>query len=166
MIIKSLAPSNGKVGWNSTDEAAGVLKSFIEGRPGWDKLDAIKSGRIHLLSTEIAWGPDGIVAAYRNGPGSCEDLQGVPDGVHRDNISRGRGFRPSGEVRSKSGAFELRFSVMRFFALHSLQTVLCSANPSADSSLLFSATQSPLQRLCMQSRSCKLSHTPANNVKI
>ena len=61
VIIKSLAPSKGMVGWNSTDEAAGVLNSFIEERPGWDKLDAVKNGRIHLLSTEIAWGPDGIV---------------------------------------------------------------------------------------------------------
>jgi iron complex transport system substrate-binding protein len=61
LIIKSLAPSSGKAGWNSTDEAAGILKSFIEGRPGWDKLDAVKNGKIHLLSTEIAWGPDGIV---------------------------------------------------------------------------------------------------------
>lgn len=61
VIVKSLAASKGMVGWNSTDEAAEILKSFIEERPGWDKLDAAKNGRIHLLSTEIAWGPDGIV---------------------------------------------------------------------------------------------------------
>jgi iron complex transport system substrate-binding protein len=61
VIIRSLAPVSGKAGWNNTEEAAGILKSYVEGRPGWSNLDAVKNNRTHLLSTEIAWGPDGIV---------------------------------------------------------------------------------------------------------
>ncbi|MDD1761405.1 MAG: ABC transporter substrate-binding protein [Methanothrix sp.] len=61
VIIRSLAPGSGKAGWNNTEEAAAVLKSYVEGRPGWSNLDAVKNNRTHLLSTEIAWGPDGIV---------------------------------------------------------------------------------------------------------
>jgi iron complex transport system substrate-binding protein len=61
VIIKSLAPSSGSAGWNSTTEAADILKSYIDGRPGWSNLDAVKNNRIYLISTEIAWGPDAIV---------------------------------------------------------------------------------------------------------
>ncbi|MDM7935113.1 MAG: ABC transporter substrate-binding protein, partial [Methanothrix sp.] len=61
VIIRSLAPGSGKAGWNSTEEAAEILNSYIGERPGWSNLDAVKNNRVHLLSTEIAWGPDGIV---------------------------------------------------------------------------------------------------------
>jgi iron complex transport system substrate-binding protein len=61
VIVKSLAPSSGSAGWNSTEEAAGILQKYIEGRPGWSNLDAVKNNRIYLISTEIAWGPDAIV---------------------------------------------------------------------------------------------------------
>ncbi|NMB85847.1 MAG: ABC transporter substrate-binding protein [Methanothrix sp.] len=61
VIIKSLAPGSGSAGWNSTKEAAAILKSYVDERPGWSNLDAAKNNRIYLLSTEIAWGPDGIV---------------------------------------------------------------------------------------------------------
>ncbi len=61
VIIKTLAPESGKPGWNSTEEAADILSSFVDGRPGWSNLDAVKNNRIHLLSSEITWGPDGIV---------------------------------------------------------------------------------------------------------
>jgi len=61
VIVKSLAPSAGSAGWNSTEEAAGILQKYIEGRPGWSNLDAVKNSRIYLISTEIAWGPDAIV---------------------------------------------------------------------------------------------------------
>ncbi|WP_348304112.1 ABC transporter substrate-binding protein [Methanothrix sp.] len=61
VIIKLLAPGGGKAGWNSTKEADQVLNGYLEERPGWSNLDASKNNRVHLLSTEIAWGPDGIV---------------------------------------------------------------------------------------------------------
>ncbi|MFZ3148532.1 MAG: hypothetical protein WA137_05775 [Methanothrix sp.] len=40
----------GSAGWNSTDVAADILKSCIEGRPGWSNLDAVKNNRIYLIS--------------------------------------------------------------------------------------------------------------------
>lgn len=61
VIIKLLAPGGGKAGWNSTKEADQILNGYLEERPGWSNLDASKNNRVHLLSTEIAWGPDGIV---------------------------------------------------------------------------------------------------------
>jgi iron complex transport system substrate-binding protein len=51
VIKKSLAPSKGIPGWNNTDEAATILKNYIEGRPGWSNLDAVKNNRIYLIST-------------------------------------------------------------------------------------------------------------------
>ncbi|MBC7080219.1 MAG: ABC transporter substrate-binding protein [Methanothrix sp.] len=61
IIIRMLAPGGEKPGWNNTEETASILKNYIESRPGWTNLEAVKNNRVHLLSTEIAWGPDSIV---------------------------------------------------------------------------------------------------------
>lgn len=61
IIIRTLAPGGEKPGWNNTEEAASILKNYLESRPGWTNLEAAKNNRVYLLSTEIAWGPDSIV---------------------------------------------------------------------------------------------------------
>jgi len=100
VIIRSLAPESGKAGWNNTEEAAEVLKSYIEGRPGWSNLDAVKNNRAHLLSTEIAWGPDGIVGvayyALWLHPGEM-DID--PEKIYREYLDQFMGVEyPEGAV--------------------------------------------------------------------
>jgi|WetSurMetagenome_2_1015567.scaffolds.fasta_scaffold01270_1 iron complex transport system substrate-binding protein len=86
VIIKSLAPGSGKMGWNSTEEAAEILKGYIEGRPGWANLDAVKNNHTHLISTEIAWGPDGIVGDVYYAKWLHPELEVDPVKIYREYL--------------------------------------------------------------------------------
>jgi iron complex transport system substrate-binding protein len=99
VIIKSLAPGSGKMGWNSTSEAAEILNSYIEGRPGWANLDAVKNNRTHLISTEIAWGPDGIVGDAYYAKWLHPDLDIDPVKIYREYLEDFMGLSyPEGVV--------------------------------------------------------------------
>ncbi|RQW78160.1 MAG: hypothetical protein EHM14_12680, partial [Methanothrix sp.] len=99
VIVKSLAPSSGSAGWNSTEEAAGILQKYIEGRPGWSNLDAVKNNRIYLISTEIAWGPDAIVgdAYYAKWLNPTLDID--PEKIYKEYLVQFMGLEyPEGVV--------------------------------------------------------------------
>lgn len=99
VIIKSLAPSKGNPGWNSTDEAAAILKSYIEGRPGWSNLDAVKNNRIYLISTEIAWGPDAIVGVAYHAKWLHPELDIDPEKIYKEYLEQFMGLAyPEGVV--------------------------------------------------------------------
>ncbi|MDD4652771.1 MAG: ABC transporter substrate-binding protein, partial [Methanothrix sp.] len=99
VIIKSLAPGSGMQGWNSTREAAEILKGYIEGRPGWANLDAVKNNRTHLISTEIAWGPDGIVGDAYYAKWLHPDLEIDPVKIYREYLEDFMGLSyPEGVV--------------------------------------------------------------------
>ncbi len=99
VIIKTLAPGSGKMGWNSTEEAAEILKSYIEGRPGWANLDAVKNNRTHLLSTEIAWGPDGIAGVAYYAKWLHPELDIDPVKIYREYLENFMGLSyPEGVV--------------------------------------------------------------------
>ena len=79
VIIKSLAPGSESADWNSTDEAAAILQSHIEGRPGWSNLDAIVGDAYYAkwLHPEIDIDPLKIYKEY------LEEFMGLayPEGV-------------------------------------------------------------------------------------
>jgi iron complex transport system substrate-binding protein len=98
VIIKSLAPSKGNSGWNSTDEAAAILKIYIEGRPGWNNLDAVKNNRINLISTEIAWGPDAIVGDAYYAKWLHPTLDIDPEKIYKEYLEQFMGLEYPGGV--------------------------------------------------------------------
>ncbi len=99
VIIRTLAPGSKKPGWNSTDEAAEILKGYIEGRPGWANLDAVKNNRTHLLSTEIAWGPDGIAGVAYYAKWLHPELDIDPVKIYREYLEKFMGLSyPEGVV--------------------------------------------------------------------
>jgi iron complex transport system substrate-binding protein len=99
VIIKTLAPGSGKMGWNSTEEAAEILKGYIEGRPGWANLDAVKNNRAYLLSTEIAWGPDGIAGVAYYAKWLHPELDIDPVEIYREYLENFMGLSyPEGVV--------------------------------------------------------------------
>jgi len=99
VIIKSLAPGSGKAGWNSTEEAAEILNGYIEGRPGWGNLNAVKNNRTHLLSTEIAWGPDGIVGVAYYALWLHPEMDIDPKKIYREYLDQFMGVEyPEGAV--------------------------------------------------------------------
>jgi iron complex transport system substrate-binding protein len=99
VIIKSLAPGSGNAGWNSSEQAAEILKSYIEGRPGWSNLDAVKNNRTHLISTEIAWGPDGIVGDAYYAKWLHPELDIDPEKIYKEYLEQFMGLDyPEGVV--------------------------------------------------------------------
>ncbi|HOV83093.1 MAG TPA: ABC transporter substrate-binding protein [Methanothrix sp.] len=99
VIIKCLAPGSGKAGWNSTEEAAEILDGYIEGRPGWSNLNAVKNNRTHLLSTEIAWGPDGIVGVAYYALWLHPEMDIDPEKIYREYLDQFMGVEyPEGAV--------------------------------------------------------------------
>lgn len=99
VIIRSLAPGSGKAGWNSTEEAAEILNSYIGERPGWSNLDAVKNNRVYLLSTEIAWGPDGIVGDAYYARWLHPEMDIDPERIYREYLNQFMRLEyPVGEV--------------------------------------------------------------------
>ncbi|VVB70732.1 Periplasmic binding protein [uncultured archaeon] len=99
VIVRSLAPDSGSSGWKDSDEAAGILKKYIEGRPGWSRLDAAKNNRIYPISTEIAWGPDSIVgdAYYARWLHPTLDID--PEKIYKEYLEQFMGLEyPEGVV--------------------------------------------------------------------
>ncbi len=86
--IKLLAPGGGKAGWNSTKEADQILNGYLEERPGWSNLDAAKNNRVHLLSTEIAWGPDGIVGLAYCAAWLHPEMNIDPEKIYREYLEQ------------------------------------------------------------------------------
>ncbi len=84
VIIKSLAPPSGSPGWNSTAYVASILKSYIDGRPGWSNLTAVKNNRAHLISTEIVWGPDAIIGDAFYAKWLYPDLDIDPNKIYKE----------------------------------------------------------------------------------
>jgi len=62
VIVKHVSIEEGKWGWNNPEEPKKIIAE-LENRPGWSIISAVKNNRIYLLSSEIAWGLDGIVGA-------------------------------------------------------------------------------------------------------
>jgi iron complex transport system substrate-binding protein len=99
VIIRSLAPGSGSAGWNSSEQAAEILTSYIEGRPGWSNLFAVKNNRIHLISTEIAWGPDGIVGDAYYAKWLHPELDIDPEKIYKEYLEQFMGLAyPEGVV--------------------------------------------------------------------
>jgi len=99
VIIKSLAPGSGSAGWNSTKEASAILKSYVDERPGWSNLDAAKNNRIYLLSTEIAWGPDGIVGDAYYARWLHPEIDIDPEKIYKEYLEQFMGLEyPEGVV--------------------------------------------------------------------
>jgi iron complex transport system substrate-binding protein len=92
IIIKYLATGTGRSGWNSTEEAAAILNSFIDGRPGWSNLDAVTDNRIHLISNEIVWGPDSIVGNAYYAKWLHPELQMDPREIYREYLNQFMGL--------------------------------------------------------------------------
>jgi len=84
VIITSIAPPSGSPGWNNTAYVASILKSYIDGRSGWSNLNAVKNNRTHLISTEIVWGPDGIVGDAFYAKWLHPDLDIDPDKIYKE----------------------------------------------------------------------------------
>lgn len=99
VIIRTLSPAKGYAGWNSTEEAAGLLKGYLEERPGWSSLDAAKNGRVHILSSEISWGPDGIVGAAYYAKWLHPEISIDPAKIYMEYLTRFMGLEyPEGIV--------------------------------------------------------------------
>lgn len=94
VILVYLYPSEGSnSGWNSEDEAAEILKSIVEERPGWSSLDAVKNNRMHILSTEIAWGADGIVGTACIAKWFHPEIDLDPDQIYREFLEQFMGLQ-------------------------------------------------------------------------
>jgi len=82
------------------DESAALerLRREIMGRPGWGEMDAVKQGRVYLISSEIWTGPEAVVGiAYMARwfyPEAFEDLD--PEAIHREYLRRFLGLEYKG----------------------------------------------------------------------
>ena len=82
------------IGWEASNEdAANKLDEFIRSRPGWDKLSAVKDGRVYLTDWDLTIHRYSIGACYIAKclhPELFGDLD--PKEIHREYYERFMGF--------------------------------------------------------------------------
>jgi len=71
-------------GYGQTDDAMKQIRQDIVSRPGWQKIDAVKSGKVYVLSRQIVAGPQAVVGLLYTAKWLHPDLfQDVdPSAVH------------------------------------------------------------------------------------
>lgn len=90
VIVKAVS-SSVPFGYGGGDvERLEALRRDIMDRPGWEEMEAVKQGRVYLISSEIWAGPRAVVGiAYMAKwlyPEVFEDLD--PEAIHREYLKR------------------------------------------------------------------------------
>ncbi|RKY63533.1 MAG: hypothetical protein DRQ08_09455 [Candidatus Latescibacterota bacterium] len=99
VIVKAVSSSSVPFGYGGGDvEMLEALRRDIMNRPGWEEMDAVRKGRVYLISSEIWAGPRAVVGiAYMAKwfyPEVFEDLD--PEAIHREYLERFLGLEYKG----------------------------------------------------------------------
>jgi len=99
VIVKAVSRGRVKVGYG-VDDAAPLrdLWREITSRPGWDEIDAVKNGRVYLISADIWTGPRAFVGVCYLAkwfyPKRFDDLE--PRKIHEEYLKRFLGVKLKG----------------------------------------------------------------------
>ncbi|MGD9158610.1 MAG: ABC transporter substrate-binding protein [Desulfobacteraceae bacterium] len=85
IIIKCINLKNNQWGWSGTREPERLVKE-IKQRPGLGLTNAVKNNRVYVICSEIAWGPDSIVAAAYWAKWIHPGLEIAPDEIYREYV--------------------------------------------------------------------------------
>ncbi|RDV82539.1 ABC transporter substrate-binding protein [Ammonifex thiophilus] len=99
VIVKEILKDKAPMGYGVTDtKKLEEIRAALMRRPGWDKLEAVKQGRVYLVSTEISGSPRDIVLLCYYAkwfyPELFTDLD--PQAVHRELLTKFYGVEPRG----------------------------------------------------------------------
>lgn len=97
VIIKAVS-SSVPSGYGETPEAMEKKRAEIMARPGWKGIDAVKQGRVYVISSDIYTGPRAVVGiayfARWLHPQLFADLD--PEAIHRELLRKFHGLTPQG----------------------------------------------------------------------
>ncbi len=99
VIVKAITSSVAPSGYGTKDSTPlERLREEIMSRPGWAEIDAVRNGRVYLISADIWAGPQAIVGvAYMAKwfyPRLFKDLN--PESIHREYLERFFGLECKG----------------------------------------------------------------------
>lgn len=96
-IIKAASTSIPS-GYGESEEAMKNKRTEIVSRPGWEKIDAVKTGKVYLLSSEVYVGPRMVVGmvylARWLHPEKFADLD--PESIHQEFLKKFHQLEPEG----------------------------------------------------------------------
>lgn len=99
VLIKEILKDKAPMGYDVTDtKKLEEIRTAIMKRPGWDELEAVKQGRVYLISTELSGSPRDIVLLCYYAkwfyPELFADLE--PQAVCRELLTKFYGLEPKG----------------------------------------------------------------------
>lgn len=99
VILKAVSSSTDGGGYECTDSSAmAAARTRIMQRTGWARTDAVKSGRVYLVSADVWLGPASFVALLQVAkwfhPGLFHDVD--PRAVHHEYLRRFHGLSQTG----------------------------------------------------------------------
>jgi iron complex transport system substrate-binding protein len=97
-IFKQVSSSSLPVGYGGSVNSMITLRKDLMGRPGWSKIDAVKSGKVYVFSDQIGSSPSAVVGvayfAKWLHPGLFKDLD--PAAINREILKKFYGLEPEG----------------------------------------------------------------------
>jgi len=99
IILKAVSSSTGAGGYECRDPSImAAIRRRIMQRTGWAQIDAVKSGRVYLVSADVWLGPASFVALLQVAkwfhPALFDDVD--PRAVHREYLKRFHGLTRTG----------------------------------------------------------------------